>query len=217
MNVRSLSLPVFVLALGACSSNADPKTAPDTMDTGAPTAGTTGQPPADVPTATPTAAAEEKPAAKPASEADKKKALDEAKRVVGLMARSAVGAFEREQIGPERHALCKTAAPVPAKLPNVSEPYKSSDSDWGGDDQTGWRCLKILITDPVPAQYTYTAGSTPKLAARKLHTGDATSFEACAELDLEPGGKTTLICTTGKVDKAKSQVTLAKDLTTDAE
>jgi hypothetical protein len=162
---------------------------------------------------------DDKPAKKDDKEATKKPnaALDtakygsqinEAKNAIGKIARGALMAYERESMGEGgefSHALCKSATAVPEKVPSAGESY-SPKSDAGadfnaGDDKTGWPCLKFTGGGPVYFQYSYTEGSTPKLAARgeDVAKGEAGFFEICAETDFEPGGKTTLICQTGQV------------------
>ncbi len=133
---------------------------------------------------------------------------NEAKNSIAKIARGAVTAFERESMGEGDavvHALCKSATPVPEKVPAAGESYKPK-SDAGadfkaGDEKTGWPCLKFTSDAPINFQYSYTEGSTPKLAARgkDVAKGEAGFFEVCAEADFEPGGKTTLICQTGQV------------------
>jgi hypothetical protein len=97
----------------------------------------------------------------------------EAKNSVGKIARGALMAYERESMGEGDavvHALCKSATPVPEKVPSAGESYKPK-SDAGvdfnaGDEKTGWPCLKFTSDAPINFQYSYTEGSTPKLAAR---------------------------------------------------
>jgi type IV pilus assembly protein PilA len=139
----------------------------------------------------------------------------EAKNSVGKIARGALMAYERESMGEGDavvHALCKSATPVPEKVPSAGESYKPK-SDAGvdfnaGDEKTGWPCLKFTSDAPINFQYSYTEGSTPKLAARgkDVAKGEAGFFELCAEADFEPGGKTTLICQTGQVNGDRVQL-----------
>jgi type IV pilus assembly protein PilA len=140
--------------------------------------------------------------------------LSEAKNSIGAIARGAVGAFERETMAADgtsfEHALCKSATAVPAKLPEKKEKVTTADTDWGGDATTGWKCLKFIITNPVRFQYSYIVGGPYKGDGRAKDPG-ADGFQICAEADIEPGGKTTLVCQTGKVDKATNVVKLATE------
>lgn len=215
---------ILALGLAACASSSNQTTEPTSEATATPTAGAsataaTAAPDATAtaaPTATATPTASATAPADPA-EANRKKAVVAASGLVSQIARGAVGAFEREQVG-GKHALCKSAkAAVPAKVPQNGEAVKTDEKEWGGDDKTGWKCLKFVSVDPVPAQLSYTAGSTPKLLSRKKAAGDGDSFEVCAELDLTPGDKTTLICQMGKVDKKTNTVKLDTGLIVDNE
>jgi hypothetical protein len=140
--------------------------------------------------------------------------LSEAKNSVGAIARSAVGAFERETMAADgasfEHALCKSATAVPAKLPEKKEKVTIAEDDWGGDATSGWKCLKFVITNPVRFQYSYIAGGPYKGKDRATDPGPD-GFQICAEADIEPGGKTTLVCQTGKVDKTANVVKLATE------
>jgi hypothetical protein len=140
--------------------------------------------------------------------------LSEAKNSLGAIARGAIGAFERETMSADgttfEHALCKSATVVPAKLPEKKEKVTTADEDWGGDTTTGWKCLKFIITNPVRFQYSYIAGGPYKGKDRAKDPG-ADGFQICAEADIEPGGKTTLVCQTGKIDKASNAVKLATE------
>lgn len=147
---------------------------------------------------------------------------NEAKNGIGAITRGAVGAFERESVAePDSlqaaHVLCKSATPVPAKIPSGGESYQPKSEPGvdfeAGDAATGWPCLKFTVTNAVRFQYSYTVGGTPKLAARgkDVAKGDASFFEVCAEADFEPGGKTTLICQTGQVKKETDSVRIGSE------
>lgn len=141
--------------------------------------------------------------------------LSEAKNSLGAIARGAITAYERESIAADgtsfEHALCKTASAVPAKLPEKKAKVTTAAADWGGSGDTGWRCLKFEHTNPVRFQYSYIAGGPYKGKGRATDPGPD-GFQACAEADVEPGGKTTLICMTGTVSKASNSVTLATEM-----
>ena len=51
-------------------------------------------------------------------------------------------------------SLCETASPVPANVPKGTK-YQSRDSDWDGNQTTGWKCLKFTMTGPQYYQYQY--------------------------------------------------------------
>lgn len=149
--------------------------------------------------------------------------INEAKNGIGAITRGAISAFERESVAEAdslqaAHVLCKSATPVPAKIPAGGESYQPKGDPGvdfqAGDAATGWPCLKLTFTNPVRFQYSYTVGGTPKLAARgkDVAVGDTSFFEACAEADFEPGGKTTLICQTGQAKKETMTVKLATEL-----
>ena len=141
--------------------------------------------------------------------------IDKARNSLGRMTRGAIAAFERESMGEGgeiAHALCKSATPVPEKVPSAGESY-TPKSDAGvdfnaGDEKTGWPCLKFSGDSQIHFQYSYAVGGTPKLAARgkDVANGDASFLELCAEADFEPGGKTTLVCFTGQVKTDRLQM-----------
>ena len=146
--------------------------------------------------------------------------LTEAKNTIGAITRAAVGAYERERISEVEpaepkavHALCKTAAPAPSKLPSKKEKVETTDADWGGDENTGWKCLKFSVTNPVRFQFSYIAGSGYKGKGRVTDPGPD-GFQVCAEADADPGGDTTLICMTGTVSKTTDTVKIATEMET---
>ncbi len=91
------------------------------------------------------------------------------------------------------HAFCKSAA---SPVPKVVSTYGKTpvlESDWGGDDDTGWRCLRFAIDVPIYYQYSYTA------------TRD--SFEVVAHGDLNGDGVLSTFRIRGKA--VDGEVTLA--------
>ena len=80
----------------------------------------------------------------------------------------------------------------------IADAVTTAEEDWGGDATTGWKCLKFIPTNPVRFQYSYIAGGPYKGKGRAKDPGPD-GFQACAEADIEPGGKTTLLCMTGTV------------------
>lgn len=94
----------------------------------------------------------------------------EAKNNVGAVARSAVAAYERVRIDADsvsgaapdeaEHALCGSSAWVPDSLAKVKgrkyQPITADNADFQlGDDNTGWRCLKFQVTQPVYYRLSY--------------------------------------------------------------
>lgn len=150
--------------------------------------------------------------------------ITEAKNSVGAISRAVLFAFERESIvegapdNPVGHVLCKSATPIPAKVPVGGESYRRKDDSGvdfqSGDASTGWTCLRFTYGSPIYFQYSYSIGGTPKLAARgnDVGKGDPNFFEVCAEADLEPGGKTTLICNVGNVQTETNTLRLGTEL-----
>lgn len=155
-----------------------------------------------------------------ASKAPSTDVLSEARNAVGAITRGATQAYERETAfneltddptGEVKHELCKSATPVPAKLPSNNEKLKSADSDWGGDAKVGWKCLKFLLSGDQQFQYSYTAGGPYKSKDRGGPDPGPDGFEACAEADFIPGGETTLICQQGTVNKETKSLKLASE------
>ena len=98
----------------------------------------------------------------------------EAKQAVGRIARSATAAFERERVGTEAlgegaqskaasHLLCESAKSVPKTVPagKKYQPNTADGSDFStGDKETGWKCLRFRIDQPIYYQYLYTKDSS---------------------------------------------------------
>ncbi len=139
----------------------------------------------------------------------------EAKNVVGAISRAAVAAYERESLsaqGSVSHRLCKSAPPVPAKVP-ANAKYAPSDTDYGGgDDERGWRCLKFAMSSPQYYQYEYRQGGPYKGPARGGPDPGPGGFEISAEGDLDGNGKTSLFTRTGKVDPKTGSIRLSTEL-----
>ncbi len=160
---------------------------------------------------------------KPGPSAPKKGVLlNDAKNTIAMLTRSAMAAYERESMvetkpGEELaapHQLCKSAKPLGAKVPVGGESFDLTEQEFEGAEDTGWKCLRFSPAKSVSFQYTYTLGSTPKHAARgsDIGKGDPNVFEICAEADLVPGGKTTLLCQSGTVITESKQVRVAAKL-----
>lgn len=146
-------------------------------------------------------------------------ALSDARNLVGAIARGASQAYDRESMedvlsddpSTAKHELCKSATPVPAKLPSNNETVKSAEGDWGGDAKVGWKCLKFLVTNELYFQYSYTAGGPYKSKERGGPDPGPDGFEACAEADFIPGGDTTLLCQQGTIDKQSKTLKIASE------
>ena len=122
----------------------------------------------------------------------------EAKNTLGNIARAAVAAYERENVGSEllgdqgssattMHVLCGTSTPVPA-TPPAGVKYQPStvagaDYDTGGP-LLGWRCLKFTMTQPHYYQYQYTKGTSWAGTVAVPANG----FEVGAKGDLDADG-----------------------------
>lgn len=207
MRSTLLLVPLLATTLVACASttpsngasaSASGATTPATTATAttkpAPSAATT----TDVPPAS---------SAKPVGDHAKDPVLSEAKNDLGAIARASQGAYMRERMPTEgtelSQALCTSAKPTPAALPSGGEKVPVTAADFAtGDDNGGWKCLKFALANPVRFRYTYNAGSNYLGPKRGGVDPGPDGWEACAEADLTPGGLTTLICLTGKVDKA---------------
>ena len=141
----------------------------------------------------------------------------EAKNTIGAIARGAKQSFERETAKSElitddtggastgaSHALCDSAAPMPATVPvgTKFQPGVGADGFDTGDATTGWKCLKFSMTQAVYYKYTYIKGSSPLTTAKGGTTTvtAAESFEAGAEGDLDGDTNTSAFALVGQVD-----------------
>jgi type IV pilus assembly protein PilA len=123
----------------------------------------------------------------------------EAKNTIGAIARGARASYERESIrgsDGSAHVLCKSATPVPTSVASgMKYQPRSGGGDFDtGDAETGWRCLRFSMTQPIYYQYHYQQGSgylTP--SARP----DPDGFEAAARGDLDGDGDTSLFSISG--------------------
>jgi len=158
----------------------------------------------------------------------------EAMKQLGAISRGAVSAYEREIVdesesagrpwqpedaekppAPFAHAVCKSASLVPAKVPISGEKVDVSDDAWSeGDGRTGWKCLKFKPSANIYFQYSYIAGTGYKGLDRGAKDPGPDGFQICAEADGVPGGKTTLICQTGAVNKETKALKLVVGLET---
>jgi type IV pilus assembly protein PilA len=119
----------------------------------------------------------------------------EARNGLGMMAKDAATAYEREQIGAEVlnvgatatvvRRLCPSArSPVPSSIAAISgKKYQSSSSEWESDP--GWSCLRFEMNMPQYYQYNYasTASSFTGTAKGDLNgDGVASTFEIEGEV-----------------------------------
>lgn len=126
-----------------------------------------------------------------------------AKNAVKIMAQSAKTAFEQND------TLCKTAAAVPAAVPQGTRytPSEKLGEDFGsGDPQTGWMSLRFMFEKPLECQYTYRAGGDYKGPKRGGPDPGPNGFEAAAECDPDGDGKASLFTWTGSVTDGKLSV-----------
>jgi hypothetical protein len=90
----------------------------------------------------------------------------EAKAMIGVIARAAVGAYERDG------KLCDSAGPVPATVPSGRK-HEPTPSDWNG-----FTCLRFSINLPFRYQYMYTrTGDSFVVTARGDVDGDGVFAE----------------------------------------
>ena len=123
----------------------------------------------------------------------------EAKMQIGRIAKSAVISFDQDRFATTgvmiagatvaiTRQFCATAASVPAALTSVKGvKYQSSPSDWAGDTNTGWRCLRFTLDSPQAFQYVYAA----------TVTAGAGDFTASAFGDLNGDGTTSSFVMSG--------------------
>lgn len=126
----------------------------------------------------------------------------EARSAVGRIAKDASAAFERERTSAEilapgnsgtvaAHRLCDSSSRVPAVTEIKGKKYQSAISDWNGDQDTGWKCLKFSLTEPQYFSYQYTASGT---------TGaDGETFSALANGDLDGNDTTSEFRLSGQI------------------
>ncbi|MEI7891589.1 MAG: hypothetical protein WCI05_00775 [Myxococcales bacterium] len=110
----------------------------------------------------------------------------EARNVVGQIARDAKLAYEIERVGGRGKRLCGSALPVPSSPSSIGKgKYLSSPSDWSGDKDNGWVCLKFTMDAPQYYQYLYEA--------------TATGFTVTAHGDLNGNGALSTFVMRGRV------------------
>jgi type IV pilus assembly protein PilA len=122
----------------------------------------------------------------------------EAKATVSAIGRAAAAAYEQEGPDPATpHALCPSAAAVPADLRQVGGVKYMSKQGPGQDwDEPGWRCLRFRMETPQYYQYQYNQGGH---YLSSVGAPGPRGFEAAARGDLDGDGTTSLFTLTGEV------------------
>jgi hypothetical protein len=140
----------------------------------------------------------------------------EAKNSLSFIARGAIAAFEREQVGvggAVAHQLCESAQAVPVTVPKGGK-YQAAAQE-GRDYRTGssvagWKCLKFEMSGAQYYQYDYRRGGGYKGPARGGPNPGRDGFEISAEGDLDGDGKTSLFTIAGSVDRKTNSVKVGK-------
>ncbi|MBK8254473.1 MAG: fimbiral protein pilA [Polyangiaceae bacterium] len=133
----------------------------------------------------------------------------EAKNTIGAVSRGARAAYEQERIGAapgSEHALCRSATPVPALIPKGVKYLPGNDFDTG-DADTGWKCLRFKVVQPIYYQYNYRQNGpflTPGLSP------DPNTFEVVAMGDLDGDADPSLFSISGRA--ASGTVTMSPTL-----
>lgn len=129
----------------------------------------------------------------------------EAKNTIGAVSRAAQAAFEKERVGSQNltegdmssaasHALCETASPVPATVPEGKkyQPLTTPGDDFNsGSDVAGWTCLKFSLTQPHYYQYGYTVSGhldDTGFGGTGMTIAESEYYEAAAQGDLDADG-----------------------------
>lgn len=131
---------------------------------------------------------------------------------VRAIAEAAAAAYARDK------ALCRSAHTLPRDLPRGGAPVPTNPSEFVGDARSGWPCLGYTPKSPY-LQYSYRAKATLSVAfictteceVEEAPLFGATPkpepdryFEACAEADPTPGGRTLRVCWFGAVAENKT-------------
>ena len=149
----------------------------------------------------------------------------EAKNTIGAISRGATAAFERETTAAENlgegalsgaasHALCGSAAPVPAAGPPAGTKYQpntANNNDFEvGDTLNGWKCLKFGLTQPHYYQYYYlNATAIPGETGNAATCAAAGCYSAGAVGDLDNDGVNSVFVRTGHVNAATGKLKAA--------
>jgi type IV pilus assembly protein PilA len=130
----------------------------------------------------------------------------EAKTTLGRIGKDASTAYQRERMEARQlaagesaeaaHRFCMgPAGPTPATPPAGSK-WQSTPVDWGGDDNTGWKCMKFILNDPQYYSYSYASADT------------TASFTAAAAGDLDGDGATSSFNYGGGLTETDKEVKL---------
>jgi len=111
----------------------------------------------------------------------------EAKNTVGAIKRAAMGAYEREDLTTgQQNRLCGESSMVPRDVP-AGRKYIPTPSDFDGDEDTGWACLKLTISTPMYYQYHY-----KRSGFVGAHAPADLGFQVVARGDLDADGQLSL-------------------------
>jgi type IV pilus assembly protein PilA len=143
----------------------------------------------------------------------------EAKEKIGAISRGATAAYERETTDAQNvaegtesnassHALCESATPVPAAVPQGKkyQPKTTEGDDFEtGDTLTGWKCLKFNLSQPHYYQYHYTKNGMVA-APNNTSPCNADCYEAGANGDLDGDGAISSFAKTGEINTQTKQL-----------
>jgi type IV pilus assembly protein PilA len=132
----------------------------------------------------------------------------EARATVGQMGKLATAAYERESgdtaviaLGAtstnSQRNLCATSTRVPAGGPPANKKFQSAATDWGGNQSTGWACLKFTMDNPQYFSYLYEAANVSS-----ANTG---TFTAQANGDLNGDTVTSQFTLAGAVNGGQAR------------
>ncbi len=74
----------------------------------------------------------------------------EVKHTIGVIARAGVAHYERD----ERYEMCGASSAVPREVP-AGRKSNPAPEDFDGDEENGWKCLKLTFSNPMYYQYQY--------------------------------------------------------------
>lgn len=152
----------------------------------------------------------------------------EAKQNIGGITRGVLAYYERETPPSEdladgtnstanNHDVCNTSTFVPTTIPagKKFQPSTVNGKDFNsGTDDTGWKCLKFSVTQPIAFRYHYGRGTATQVAPNnpKSTGGASKAFEAAAEGDLDGDGSSSKLAMTGKANLATQTMIVSPQL-----
>ncbi len=151
----------------------------------------------------------------------------EARNGIGRIAHAAEESYARETAASEIvglgntsstivHQLCDSAVAVPAAVPASRKyvPNNVNGSDfYAGATDTGWKCLKFEIHDPIYYQYNYLRDSTTLCTTYTCTpTSQTPNFETAAIGDLDGDGIYSAFILNGEIDGASKQLNRATQI-----